>query len=184
MHLSEQSEIPDDNDVDIYGMDARTRKRLGVKKQKKIRKKSKPKRPLRMAMPAGLRFEAKSKLRKRTYRARKLDPIKKFFLDYYRAVPEFPRSIAGRIKKSGTIGYIAQGSWPSSGRQVFDWELEVWKDKRDLIIKVNLWGRDGHNIGEAFRVTMGQHKKFLIKHYNLYIDEMIAEMKARNKRLK
>lgn len=160
MKLFEYGGVDDMNDVDEYGLDAHARKRLGLKgKFKAIRRTAKPKGSLQTTMPSFLRMEG---LRSRSYEIRQ-DVAKRIHSMFYRAIPEFTRSIVGKIRKSGTDGYVASGSWPMSGKQVFDWEIEVYRDGRDYIVKYNLWSAKGKNIGETYRLSQSRAMKVVPK---------------------
>jgi len=160
MRLFEYDGSPDMNDVDEYGLDAHARKRLGLKnKFKANRKMGRPRKPLQTTMPSSLRIES---LRSRSYEV-KPDTAKSIYMVLYKSIPEFAKSIVGRIKESGPDGYVASGSWPSSGRQVFDWEFEVYKDGRDYIAKYNLWSPAGKNIGETYRLSQNRAMRFAPK---------------------
>lgn len=72
---------------------------------------------------------------------------------FFHSTPEFERSLVNKKKRPN--GWTLKGSWPSSGRQVFDWEMEVWGESGgDVIVKTNLWGAKGGQDGISYRVTL------------------------------
>ena len=175
MFFDEQRTVfPDENDVDEYGMDIRARKRMGLTKRGKALKKN-VKAMNRNVMPMSLRFHEDSSLRKRSYLLSK-DPIKSLFMAFMRLIPEFQKSRVGNVQASGSKGYLAQGSWPTSGRQIFDWELELWQDKKDFILKYNLWSAKGKNAGDSYRLSPSRMQRFMPKFIG-FVNDSISEMK-------
>jgi hypothetical protein len=82
------------------------------------------------------------------------DPLGIVLTAFYKAIPEFERSRAGSPVKRKN-GFTVQGSWPSSGRQVFDWEMEAWGERGgEVIVKINLWSAKGRNEGITYRTVV------------------------------
>ena len=77
---------------------------------------------------------------------------------FFRSTPEFERSFVS--KKSRPNGWTLKGSWPSSGKQIFDWEMEAWGESGgDVIVKTNLWSTKGGSQGTSYRVTLANVDK-------------------------
>ena len=106
----------------------------------------------------------------------KHDPLGIIFTEFYRVNPELEKSLVGRIKRQPNR-FTATGSWPSSGRQVFDWELVAWGERGgDVIIKLNLWSAKGVNDGITYRTSLPVYKKVAQK-FRIWFQTRKMEMK-------
>lgn len=73
------------------------------------------------------------------------DPVGVVVSKVISAIPEFRKSVEDKqIRKNGMT---ISGAWPTTGRHIFDWEIDSWGERAgDVILKFNLWGesfRDG-----------------------------------------
>ncbi len=83
---------------------------------------------------------------------------KKFFL----SSPELERSLVEKTRRKN--GWTLRGSWPSSGRQVFDWEFEIWGERAgDVIVKFNIWSAKGTRDGISYRSNVATVDKLVPK---------------------
>lgn len=187
--LCEYSE-PDANDVDSFGMDAMTRKRLKVKDKLEKPGKKRIRRPMRSKLPLSL-AKVESRLRRRLYsigEARRFvtlgkgekgqhDSVGYVMKRFYYSVPDFENSVVNIEKKAG--GWIVNGSWPSSGKQVFDWEFDVWGERGgSVVVKLNMWSQSGRADGETFRTTVATVDKLIpkfVRKYYLPIKEVMKK---------
>lgn len=97
---------------------------------------------------------------------------------FFKAAPELEKSLVE--KQSRPNGWTLKGSWPSSGRQVFDWEMEVWGDRGgDVIVKTNLWSTKGGSLGETYRVTLANVDKAIPRWLRKFFYPAKAEMKRK-----
>ena len=95
---------------------------------------------------------------------------------FFRSTPEFERSLVTKEKRRN--GWTLTGSWPSSGRQVFDWEMEVWGESGgDVIVKTNIWGTKGDREGTSYRVTVANVDKAIERWLRKFFYPVKATMK-------
>lgn len=200
--------LEDMNDVDEFGMDAMTRRRLRVrdlfknsvnklstskkKHSKNVLKKKIPKRfpTSLMFKESGIRFRGYA-YESKTFRSKGANPGEQDYVGYvitrfYNSVPDFDRSVVNveRRPKAFTI----TGSWPSSGKQVFDWELEAFGERGgSVVVKLNMWSNAGRQDGETFRTNIATVDKlipkFVRKYYNPIKERMKKEAGVRLGRL-
>lgn len=123
------------------------------------------------------------KLRKRGYTIKpktiKLDPLDYVQRTIYKAFPQFKKTEVERDRRKS--GITISGSWPLTGRQIYDWELEFEKQRNnDVITKINLWGRKGTNFGETYVVSIARAAKLASK-IAVWVDEHIRAIKERER---
>lgn len=183
----------DANDVDDFGMDQMTRKRLRVKELgRKLNGRAK-KEKIPSRIPTYLNIK-EGVLRRRRYlyelkrfRTKGIKPGEQDAVGYvmtkfYNSVPDFDRSVVEIDRRVNS--FSARGSWPSSGRQVFDWDLEVWGERGGaVVVKLNMWSSAGRSDGETFRTTVATVDrlipKFVSKYYGPIKDRMKKEAGVR-----
>jgi hypothetical protein len=172
----------DDNDLDSFGMDAVTQRRLRVKQPLKVgvRKKivkstvNKPKKPLRTGMPARLKTEG---LRVRGWKVNKekVKPEQQVFELFYKAHPAIEKYQVGSIEKRKN-GFLVQGR--IKGRRVVDYELDVSREGTDVLVKFNLFPMTGHPLGETYRLSVMRAEKLAPKFAKKFA-EFLAELRSR-----
>ena len=190
----------DSNDLDSSGMDAATRKRLGVDTVRTPRKKSKkPQKAIRNKLPRSLSKFPKhkhmhegyllsdivdmlSEARKRWFstpgKRGKFDPVGIILGRFFNYVPELEKSIVETDKRPN--GWTLRGSWPSSGKWVFDWEMEAWKERDGgVVVKTIMFGKSGPPWGEVYRTTVATVDRAVPKWARKYFYPAKAEMKRR-----
>lgn len=186
----------DENDLDIYGLDAQARRRLGVRKfvppKKIITKKTKDDfLPAHAPVSWGVREsidllkEAKSFIT--IGRNSDEDSVGYVISKFYNSVPDFDNSVVShqRVKN----GHIIQGSWPSSGQQIFDWQLEAWGEGAGgVVVKFIMMSAKGRTDGHSFRTNRASVgrliPKFIKRYYGVMKDEMKKEAGAKIGRLR
>ena len=194
LHMSE-----DENDVDEFGMDPHTRRRLRVKAKGVAKGKKRPMRPMRTRMPYSLSRIPKlgsvdeSTLRRRMYvddtamgEARqfvtpgkegrgKYDPVGIVIARMFNVSPEFARSEVERISRRN--GWTITGAWPSSGRHILDWEFDVWGERGgDVIVKVNIVYASGKGDGISYRTNVATVGKLAPKFARWFqVQKMLAK---------
>lgn len=100
---------------------------------------------------------------------------------FFHSTPEFERSLVSQDKRPN--GWTLTGSWPSSGRQMFDWEMEVWgQGGGEVVVKTNLWSRDGYTDGQSWKVTLANVDKTVLKWLRKFFYPLKAEMKRRSEK--
>lgn len=159
----------DRNDVDQFGMDADTRKRLKVGRMLRARKKVR--RPLNLRMPG--KYRVKDDMHERVHfdtlgakGSGTEDAVGYVTSLFFHSTPEFEKSL--ETTKSNRNGWVLRGKWPSSGKEVFDWEFDIFGERgKSVVVKFNMWDVNGWNDGQAYRVTVATVpravKKFLSK---------------------
>jgi hypothetical protein len=182
--LFEQIVVGDDNDVDRFGMDANTRKRLGLKYKASKGKKMKPRRPIQTKMPRDLADIDEAVLSERVWFSTlgskgkgTKDPVGYVTSQFFHSTPELEKSLVD--VKQNRNGWIVQGSWPSSGPQVFDWELETWGERGGaVVVKFNMWSARGRMDGQNYRTTVATVDKLVPK----FLKKVFYPTKAAMKR--
>jgi hypothetical protein len=92
----------------------------------------------------------------------KYDYVGKVAERFFKSTPEFERSVVEKTSRKN--GWTIRGSWPSSGRQVFDWEFEIWGERGgDVIVKFNIWSAKGTNDGISYRSNVATVDKLVPK---------------------
>jgi len=122
------------------------------------------------------------KLRKRLYerfvtmgREKKYDPVGYVLNRFYKAIPEFDKSVV--TKEPRNNGWTISGSWPTKGRQIFDWEIDTWGEREgDVVIKINLFSGKGDPLGISYRTTVATVDKLVPKFFR-WFQEQKAEIK-------
>ena len=77
---------------------------------------------------------------------------------YFNAIPEFRKSEVEREPRKN--GWTISGSWPTSGRHVFDWQLEAWGEPSgDVIVRTIFWDVNGRQYGDSYRSTVASSDK-------------------------
>ena len=90
------------------------------------------------------------------------DPVGYVMGRFYNSVPDFDRSVVNTEKKRN--GWIVNGSWPSSGKQVFDWEFDVWGESGgSVVVKFGMWSARGTPGGQNYRTTVATVDKLIPK---------------------
>lgn len=109
----------------------------------------------------------------------KHDPVGIVLEKFFLSTPDFGKSVVNKEKRKN--GWTLTGSWPSSGKQIFDWEMEVWGERGgDVVVKMNMWSGDGkYNDGIVYRVTLGNVDKSLERWLRKFYYPAKSEMKAR-----
>jgi len=108
----------------------------------------------------------------------KLDRVGIVLQKFFGSTPEFERSLVS--KKKRVNGWTLRGSWPSSGRQVFDWEMEAWGESGgDVIVKTSMWSGKGGMEGTSYRVTLANVDKAVPRWLRKYFYPTKAAMKER-----
>ena len=98
---------------------------------------------------------------------------------FFYSTPEFERSLVSKVKRPN--GWTLQGSWPSAGRQLFDWEMEVWGERGgQVVVKTNMWSRDGFNDGQSWKVTLANVDSTVPKWLRKFFYPTKALMKVRS----
>jgi hypothetical protein len=104
------------------------------------------------------------------------DPVGYITTRFYNSVPDFDRSVVNIRKLANS--FIIEGSWPSSGKQVFDWALETWGEQGGtVVVKLNMWSNTGRADGETFRTTVATVDKLIPKFIRKYYGPIKAAMK-------
>jgi hypothetical protein len=97
---------------------------------------------------------------------------------FFKSTPEFERSFVSKKKRPN--GWTLRGSWPSSGRQVFDWEMEAWGESGgDVVVKTNMWSTKGGSEGTSYRVTLANVDKAVPRYLKKYFYPTKASMKRK-----
>ena len=169
--------VGDENDLDQFGMDAMTRKRLKVK-NKMARVKRKPMRSLPTKLPRQLADIEEGRWFSTLGAKGKgiNDPVGYVTSQFFNSTKELERSVVD-IQKNRN-GWIIQGSWPSSGPQVFDWELETWGERGGaVVVHFRMWSGKGTEGGQNYRTTVATVNKLVPKFLKKVFIPTKAEMK-------
>jgi hypothetical protein len=171
----------DRNDVDQYGMDMDTRRRLKVGRMLRVRKKAK--KPISTQIPGKYRVPDDLHERERfdTLGSKGRDTedqVGYVTSMFFHSTPEFERSLVSREAKRN--GWVLQGSWPLSGRSVFDWEFDIWGERgKAVVVKFNMWDMDGRNEGQTYRTTVATVRRVVLKFLSKVF--VPAKMRAKQK---
>ena len=189
----------DENDVDEYGMDPITRRRLRVK-MKSAKAKKKPLPPQRTHMPYSLAHMTKDTGESVMLQDRvdflsevigfitpgkkgfgKHDPVGYVVRRFFKSTPELESSLVQ--KQARKNGWTLNGSWPSSGKHIFDWEIDAWGERGGMVVlKFTMWSARGGIIdGLSFKTNIGTVDKLIPKFLRKYFYPMKAQAKARMK---
>lgn len=154
--------LRDRNDVDQYGMDADTRKRLNIKRNLDVRKKNTSLRQRRYKRKSDALEE---RVVFQTLGARgngSADHVGYVTSVFFHSTPEFERSLVDIQRKRN--GWVLQGAWPSSGKAQFDWEFDIFGEGRgSVVVRFNMWDSKGRNEWQAYRATVATAKKMAQK---------------------
>jgi len=113
-------------------------------------------------------------LRKRGWKpkSKKYDPLGIVFKTFYKAVPELERYRIGSIETTSGSKMV-QGR--IKGRYKADYELDVFKDGSDVIVKANVWGKKRDGI--AYRVSVPVADKVARK-FAIWFENKLSEIRA------
>lgn len=113
-------------------------------------------------------------LRKRSWKpkAKKHDPLGMVFKVFYEAVPELKRYKVGKIETT-TGSKMVQGR--IRGRYNADYDMDVFKDGSDVIVKVNVWGTERDGI--SYRVSLPVADKVARK-FAVWFQNKLSEIRA------
>lgn len=110
----------------------------------------------------------------------KVDRVGIVLEKFFYSVPDFERSLVSTKSRPG--GWTLRGSWPSSGKQIYDWEIEVWGERSgDVVVKTNMWSTKGGELGQTYRVTLANVDKSMDHWRRKWFWPTKAEMKLRAK---
>lgn len=198
MILKDRYQHEDENDVDEYGMDPITRRRLRVKMKSMAKGKKKPLPPQRTRMPYSLSHMKDVKHESVSLQSRidflseaigfitpgkrgywKHDPVGYVVKRFFKSTPELENSLVQ--KQARRNGWTLNGAWPSSGKHIFDWEIDAWGERGGMVVlKFSMWSAKGGIIdGLSFKTNVGMVDKLIPKFLRKYFYPMKAQAKAR-----
>ena len=189
----------DANDVDEFGMDSHTRRRLRLRDKGPTKVKKNAVAHHKNRVPHSLMNIRNDTGRMESVRDAvawlsevvefvtpgrekkgKFDAPGYVLSHFFHSTPEFEASLVEKIPRRG--GWIVRGAWPSSGRHVFDWEFDVTGDRGGQVtVKFTMWGQDGIIDGHTFTTTAAVVPKLAKKFVRKYFIPMKVEAKEQAK---
>jgi hypothetical protein len=95
---------------------------------------------------------------------------------FFYSTPEFEKSLESQ--KARRNGWALRGAWPSSGKHIFDWEIEAWGERGGgVVVKVYMWDAKGGMKGISYRTTLATVDRLVPKFLRKFFYPVKSKMK-------